>query len=188
MCDDFEMIADLGSTNDPTFELINVNDDLEHITDMFESGTSELNRSRSISPALFGEVDHSVQASTPMNSPIELPIQQEQQSLLHMITPVTSFISQMPTKSTTSNSSIATSIRKLPPVPSLSNAPAPKRYGDAATIPHNLCETLDINDVINKSRTHRENILNVSLRDQQQQDIQVVLEQRRLILNKNLNY
>lgn len=70
-------------------------------------------------------------------------------------------------------------------VPPLPPPPAPKRYGDAALIPHEISGTLNIDRIIETAKKERELALQLSQQDQQRKNIEKLLEQRRLVLNSN---
>ncbi|UJR28427.1 hypothetical protein I4U23_009667 [Adineta vaga] len=174
--DDFEIIDDTGLSNEQIFEFIDVNDTTDNSTKNIKSITPETVLPLLIPKPLVNEVPQVVQQqqSTPLLPPSPPPpsvIIPSEPKLSIKITTSTPPVIQ--TKKTISTSPP----RIIPSVPSLSKAPAPQRYGNAAQIPHTLNETSVIDAAINQSKTIQQTILH--MHSQQQQDVQTVLEQRR---------
>ena len=169
--DDFEIIYEGGLSNEQTFELIDVNDDIEIIIKTNTPTTPDIVLPFLVSQPLVNEIPQVVQQQQTPIPTFNVPKPEEPHSPIKT-TPLVQIKKTIPPP------------RTIAPVPPLPKAPAPRRYGDAALIPHNLNGTLDIDSVIDKSRKTQENNLNISTRQQQQQDIQIVLEQRRNLLQK----
>jgi hypothetical protein len=176
--DDFEIINESGLSNEHAFEFIDVNDVTEKNTKTNKPTTPDVVLPLLVPKPLVNEIPQVVQQQTP--SPIINPPQLEDpNSPIKTKTLITPFVQIKKTIPPPPSPP-----RIISPVPPLPKAPAPKRYGDAALIPHNLDGSLDVNTVIDKSRKNQRNTLTVSTQQQQQQDIQIVLEQRRNLQNK----
>lgn len=173
--DDFEMIDEIGSLDEPVFELIDENG----VTEKHAPTTPDVVLPFLIPKPLVEETSQVIEQLT-SKSIVNTPEPQQPPSPVQTKIPTASFIPIKPTVIQPPPAS-----RIFAPVPPLSKAPPPQRYGNAALIPHNLDTSLDINTVIDKSRQNRQTTLQVSAQQQQQQDIQTVLEQRRQLLNKN---
>jgi hypothetical protein len=173
--DDFEMIDEIGTLDDPVFEDIDYNGMIEIRTPT----TPDVVLPFLIPQPLVEETLQIVEQPTSksiVNTPE--PEQQKQTTPVQTTVPITTFIPIKPTSIQTPPAP-----RIFAPVPPLPKAPPPRRYGNAAIIPHNSDTSLDIDTIINKSRQTQKAALQLSI--QQQQDIQTVLEQRRQLLNKN---
>jgi hypothetical protein len=173
--DDFEIIGEPVLLNDQTFELIDVNDISERITIISNPTTPDVVLPFLIAKPLVDDSPPVVQQQT-SNSIFIAPHLEEPRSPIITAAPIVSFLqveklTRPPPK------------RVFAPVPPLPKAPTPQRYGGAALIPHNLNDTLNVDDVIDKSKRNQQNTLNASIQQQQQRDIQTVLEQRRNFLN-----
>jgi hypothetical protein len=171
--DDFEMIDDIGLSNEPVFEIIDVNGLTEQ---NMKPMTSDVVLPLLVCKPLANEIPQIVQQQTP-NPIVNLP---EPHSPIKTTTVITT--SSIQIKNTIPPPPSPPKI--LAPVPPLPKAPGLQRYGAAALIPHNLDKALDVDSVINKSRGNLQNTLNISAQQKQQQDIQTVLEQRRNLFNK----
>jgi len=176
--DDFEIVNETSLSNEQTFELIDVNDDTEKTININTPTTPDIVLPFLISKPLVDETSQVVQQ--PTSTTIVNTLESEEQ-----YSPVKTTISLTPF--------VPIKLRVPPPpppprvfapVPPLPKAPPLRRYGGAASIPHNLDTLLDINDAMDKARKNLENTLNVSTQQKQQQDIQTVLEQRRKLLNQ----
>ncbi len=175
--DDFEIINESGLSTEPVFEFVDINDVTEkNINTDNKSTTPDVVLPLLVPKPLVNEIPEVIQQQT--SRPIINPPQSEEpRSPIKTKTLTTPFVQ---VKKTTPPPPPLPRI--IGPVPPLPKAPAPQRYGDAALIPHNLDETLDVKTVIDKSRKTQQAALNMST--QQQQDIQAVLEQRRNLLKK----
>ena len=180
--DDFEMINELGMTNDQIFDLVLVQEDFESISSKNESNqmVGEISL-----PIVDTETNKSISSSSISISPPERELS------LSVSSPITSTFNPIPKQmeQVTTVEMPSESPKKFVfiPVPSLPPPPAPQRYGDAATIPHNLFDEWNVGEVIKKSREQLNDALQISVRDQQRKDIETVLEQRRLVLNKQFS-
>lgn len=187
--DDFEIITDTDPSEDPTFELIDVQEDFEQATNFDDEEIldrqppSETTKADPPSPVV-----QSFLSTNP--NPTVLPPKINSNFLFNETASLPSpppFVLMTKSENPTSSPQNIRTKLVLPPVPSIPPAPAPRRYGDAATIPHNLSDTFDLNDAINKSRRQQQLILQLSSRAQQLRDVETVLEQRRILLSKTSN-
>jgi hypothetical protein len=174
--DDFEIIDEIGLSNEQVFEFIDENDVTEKTMNNKKPTTPDAVLPLLVCKPLANEIPQIVQQQTPIpivNTP-------EPHSSIQTTTVITSFVQNKKT--------ISPPPPPLPiifaPVPPLPKAPGLQRYGDAALIPHNLDEDLDIDSIINQAKRNLQNALNICTQEKQQQDIQKVLQQRRNLLNK----
>lgn len=181
--DDFEIIGDIGLSSDQTYELVDIHDHVEEMPVISPPRTPDFDLPLP-SPPLFDSVlPELVQQPIPVrptvvSSPIEeqqLPFKASSPSM-----PISPLRNLVPVPVST-----PVEPRTFAPVPPLPKAPAPRRYGGAATIPHNLNETVDIDAIIEKSRRQQQSTLKASLGNPQKEEIRTVLEQRRLLLLLN---
>jgi len=177
--DDFEIIDGTGLSNEQVFEFIDANDVTEKTMNNKKPTTPDVVLPLLVCKPLANEIPQIVQQQTP--TPIvNTPEPQESHSSIQTTTVTTSVVQ---IKKTISPPPPPSPII-LAPVPPLPKAPGLQRYGDAALIPHNLDEDLDIDSIIYQARRNVQNALNICTQEKQQQDIQRVLEQRRNLLNK----
>jgi len=176
--DDFEIINEIGLSNEQTFELIDVNDDTEKTININTPTTPDIVLPFLISKPLVDETSQIVQqqTSTTIVNTLEPEEQHSSVKTTISITPFVPIKRRVPPPPPPQ--------RVFAPVPLLPKAPPLRRYGDAALIPHSLDTLSDINDAMDKARKNLENTLSASTQQQQQQDIQTVLEQRRKLLNQ----
>jgi hypothetical protein len=177
--DDFEIINETGLSNEQTFELIDVNDFTDKKTSTDKPTTPDVVLPLPISKPLVNETVQIVQQQQTPTSTVNSSEPEKPHPPIKTTTPIVPFV---PLKKIVPPPPPPP--RTFAPVPSLPKAPPARRYGDAALIPHDADKTLDIDTVINKSRTNQQNTLHASTRQQQQQDMQTVLEQRRKLLDK----
>ncbi|CAF0769051.1 unnamed protein product [Rotaria sordida] len=176
--DDFELINDPVLSNEQTFEFIDVNDGTEKNTNINKPTTSSIIVPPLVSKPLVNEIPQVVQQQqqqqtsnpTVNSSESKVPV-----SPIKTMTPITPLVQIQKTVPSPTPTPPPRPII-IAPVPQLPKAPAPKRYGDAALIPHNIDETIDIDVIINKSKKTHQNTLNVSIQQQQQSDIQTTFE------------
>jgi hypothetical protein len=177
--DDFEMIDETVLSDEPVFELIDMNGGIEKHGKLSTPTTPDLVLPLLIPKPLAEETSQVIEQQT-SNSIVNTPESEQPPSPIQTNSSVAPFISIKPTV-----------VQPLPtpivfaPVPPLPKAPPLRRYGDAAVIPHNLNTSVDINAAIDKSRQSQQNTLQFSIQQQKEHDIQIVLEQRRQLFNKN---
>ncbi|CAF3966097.1 unnamed protein product [Rotaria sp. Silwood2] len=169
--DDFELINDPVLSTEQTFEFIDVHDATGKKTNTNKPTTPSIVVPPLVSKPLVNEISRVVQQQT-SNSIVNPSESKIPVSPIKTTTPITPLVQIQKTIPPPAPTPII-----IPPVPPLPKAPALQRYGDAALIPHNLDETVDIDAIINKSRNNHQNTLIASSRQQQQSDIQTVLEQ-----------
>ena len=175
--DDFEIIDDVGLSNEQIFEFIDVNDSTSPTINHNQPQTPEPVLPLLIPKPLTNEVPQITQEQQqqpmpllrPAPPPIIIP------SKPHVPIQTTTVSAPLVIQTTTTISFPPPKI--IPPVPSLPKAPFAQRYGDAAEIPHDENVISEIDAAINRSKTIQQTILHIN--SQQQQDIQTILEQRR---------
>lgn len=192
--DDFEIITDTNPSEDPTFELIDVQEDFEQATNFDNEelpyrepplATSlETTKKDPPSPVFQSCLSTSPNLTV---SPAKIDSNFLFNETVSLPRPPPPFVLMKKSEKPTSLPQHVQTKLVLPSVPSIPPAPVPRRYGDAATIPHNLSDTSDLNDAINKSRRQQQLILQLSSRAQQLRDVETVLEQRRILLSKTSN-
>ncbi|CAF3508211.1 unnamed protein product [Rotaria sp. Silwood1] len=168
--DDFELINDPVLLNEQTFEFIDVNDATGKKTNTNKPTTPSIVVPPLVSKPLVNEIPQVVQQQT--SNPIVNPSESKMPvSSTETMTPIIPLVQNQKTVPPPAPTPII-----IAPIPPLPKAPAPRRYGDAALIPHNLDETVDIDAIINKSRNNHQKTLIASVRQQQQSDIQTTFE------------
>lgn len=174
--DDFEIIDETGLSSEPSFDLIDEYGPIEKHTIPNTPTTIDVVLPFLVPKPLVEETLQIFEQET--FKPItNTPEPEEPSSAVHTTISITPFI---PIKQTIAQP--PSPPRVFVPVPLLPKAPPLQRFGAAASIPHQVDSSLDIDKIIDKSREYQQNALHVSI--QQQQDIQAVLEQRRRLLNK----
>ena len=179
--DDFEIIGDIGLSNDQTYELVDIDDHVGQTPVLILPRTPDIDFPLPVSPMVESVLSELVQQPIPVTPTIVSSPIKEQQAPFKTSPPITP-TSPLRRLAPLALATVSES-RTFAPVPPLPKAPAPRRYGDAATIPHNLNETVDINALLEKSRRQQQNALAASLGNSQKADIQTVLDQRRQLLN-----
>lgn len=174
--DDFEIVDELGLSNEQTFEVIDMNDSTPKNTNINTPTTPDVVLPFLIPKPLVDETSEVIEQETLI--PIVYSPEPEEPHL-----PVKPTISITPFAPIQHTVIPPPPPRIFAPVPLLPKAPPLRRYGNAALIPHDLDSSLDIDTVIDRSRKTLQNTLQVSTQQQQQKDIQTVLEQRRKLLN-----
>jgi hypothetical protein len=200
--DDFEIINETSLSNEQTFEVIDVNGVTEEKINTNTPTTPDIVLPLLIPKPVVDETSQVVQQQTP--TPIvNSPEPKESHSPVKTTIPVTPFV---PIKRTIQSPPPPIIFAPVPPLP---KAPPLPRYGGAASIPHNLDASFNIDTIIDKSRKAQQTTLNISAQQQQkdidiiidksrkaqqttlnistqqqQKDIQTILEQRRKLLNK----
>ena len=181
--DDFEIIGDIDLSSDQTYDLVDIHDHVEEMSVISPPRTPDFDLPLPSPPVFDSVLPVLVQQPIPVRPTIVSSPVEERQILFKASspsTPISPLRNLVPAPVST-----PVEPRTFAPVPPLPKAPAPRRYGDAATIPHNSNETVDINVVIEKSRRQQQSALKASLGNPQKEDIRTVLEQRRLLLLNN---
>ncbi|CAF3201442.1 unnamed protein product [Rotaria socialis] len=155
--DGFTIVDELGSSNEQTYEMIDVDDTTENDTNTKKPITPSAIVPPVVSKTLADQIPEVVQQHTP-HFGIKSPESKLPDLPIKTITPIT----------------LPVEIQKtvplvIPPVPPLPRPPVAQRYGDAAFIPHSLDQMRDLDDIINTSRNDHQNTLNASIRQQQKQ-------------------
>lgn len=181
--DDFELINETNLSNEQTFELIDINNEIGNNTkiDTPTTTTPDVVLPLLIPTPLVMETSPVIQEQK-FNPIINTSEPVESNSLIETTTNTIPFV---PIKRTVVSQPPPSTPIVFAPVPSLPKAPPLQRYGNAALIPHNLDTSFDVDTIIDKSKKNQQITLNISTQHQQQRDIQTVLEQRRKLFNKN---
>ncbi|CAF0808624.1 unnamed protein product [Adineta steineri] len=159
--DDFEIIDEIGLSNEPVFEFIDVNDTKEKDVNNDTPKSPDVVLPLLVSKPLINEIPQIVQQqiSIPI---VKSPEPQESNSPIKTTIIRTPFVQIKKTVPYTPPPP-----RIFAPVPPLPKSPPHQRYGDAARIPYNGNEGVDINTIINTTRKFQQDILNKAAQEQQ---------------------
>ena len=164
--DDFEIINEYGLLDEQTFEFVDTDNSIAKQMVSTKPTTPNI-ISSTVSASLVNKIPEVVQQQEELATPPESKLLSSTNETITSIAPT------IQVKETIS----PPQVKKFAPVPYLPKAPDPKRYGNAALIPHNTNELEDLEAIINISKKTHQDTLNICT--QQQIDIQKALEQRR---------